>query len=47
MAKLKQEDVNYLHRSITCIEIEAEVKSLPEKKILGHDRLSAGILPDL
>jgi hypothetical protein len=33
--KLNQEDINHLNRSITQMEIEAAVKSLPKKKILG------------
>jgi hypothetical protein len=39
--KLKQEDINYLNRSITHNEIEAAIKSLPKKKSPGPDGLSA------
>jgi hypothetical protein len=31
--KLKQEDINHLNRCITCMEIEAAIKSLPRKKV--------------
>jgi hypothetical protein len=30
--KLNQEDINHLNRSITQCEIEAAIKSLPQKK---------------
>jgi hypothetical protein len=36
--KLNQEDITHLNRSITCNEIEATIKSLPEKKSPGPDR---------
>jgi hypothetical protein len=39
--KLNQEDINHLNRSITHNEIEAAIRSLPEKKSLGPDRISA------
>jgi glutamyl-tRNA reductase len=39
--KLKQEDINYLTRSITQNEIEAAMKSLSEKKSPGPDGFSA------
>jgi hypothetical protein len=39
--KLKQEDINHLKRSITQIEIEAAIKSLPKNKSPGHDGFSA------
>jgi hypothetical protein len=39
--KLNQEDINHLNRSITQNENEAAIKSLPKKKSLGPDRLSA------
>jgi hypothetical protein len=39
--KLKQEDINYLNRSVTQNEIEAAVKSLPKKKSPGPDGFSA------
>jgi hypothetical protein len=38
--KLNQEDINHLNRSITCNEIEAVKKSLPNKKSLGPDGFS-------
>jgi hypothetical protein len=39
--KLNQEDINHLNRSITENEIEAVIKSLPEKKSPGPDGFSA------
>jgi hypothetical protein len=39
--KLNQEDINHLNEYITQNEIEAATKSLPKKKILGHDGFSA------
>jgi 2-oxoglutarate dehydrogenase complex dehydrogenase (E1) component-like enzyme len=39
--KLNQEDINHLSRSKTCKEIKAEIRSLPEKKSPGSDRVSA------
>jgi hypothetical protein len=39
--KLNQKDINHLKRSITHYEIEASIKSLQKKKILGPDRFSA------
>jgi hypothetical protein len=39
--KLKQEDINHLNRYITCNEIEAAIKSLPQKKSPGPDGFSA------
>jgi hypothetical protein len=39
-AKLNQEDINHLNRSITHNEIEAASKSLPIKKSPGPDRFS-------
>jgi hypothetical protein len=39
--KLNQEYINHLHRSITCNEIEAMIKSLPKKKSPGPDRFKA------
>jgi hypothetical protein len=39
--KLNQEDINHLNRSITGNEIEAPIKSLPKKKILGPDGFSS------
>jgi mRNA-degrading endonuclease YafQ of YafQ-DinJ toxin-antitoxin module len=38
---LNQEDINHRKRSITQNEIEAAIKSLPEKKSPGPDRFSA------
>jgi hypothetical protein len=38
--KLNQEDINHLSRSITRNEIEAAIKSLPQKKRPGPDELS-------
>jgi hypothetical protein len=35
--KLNQEDINHLNRTITQNEIEAAIKSLPEKKSSGPD----------
>jgi hypothetical protein len=35
--KLNQEDINHLNKSITYIEIEAAIKSLPKKKSPGSD----------
>jgi hypothetical protein len=40
-AKLNQEDINHLNRSITQNEIEAAIKSLPKNKSPGHDGFSA------
>jgi hypothetical protein len=31
--KLNQEDINHINRSVTCNEIEAEMKSLPKTKV--------------
>jgi glutamyl-tRNA reductase len=39
--KLNQEDINHLNRSITQKEIEAAIKSLPEKKSPGLDGFTA------
>jgi hypothetical protein len=39
--KLNQKDINHLKRSITQNEIEAAIKSIPKKKRLGLDGLSA------
>jgi hypothetical protein len=39
--KLKQEDINHLHRSIIQKETEAAIKSLPKKKSPGPDGISA------
>jgi hypothetical protein len=39
--KLNQEDINHLNRSTTHNEIEAAIKSLPEKKSPGPDGFSA------
>jgi hypothetical protein len=39
--KLNQKDINHLHRSITCNEIEAAIQSLPKKKSPGPDRFYA------
>jgi hypothetical protein len=39
--KLNQENINHLNRSITCYEIEAAIKSLPQKKSSGADGFSA------
>jgi hypothetical protein len=39
--KLHQEDINHMNRSTTQNEIEAAIKSLPEKKSPGPDRFSA------
>jgi hemerythrin len=39
--KLNQDDINHLNRSITHNEIEAAIKSLPEKKSPGPDGFSA------
>jgi hypothetical protein len=36
-AKLNQEDINHLNRSITQNEIEAAMKNLPKKKSPGPD----------
>jgi hypothetical protein len=36
-AKLNQEDINHLNRSITQNEIEAAIKNLPKKKRPGPD----------
>jgi hypothetical protein len=36
-SKLNEEDINHLNRSITQHEIEAAIKSLPEKKSPGPD----------
>jgi hypothetical protein len=41
IAKLNQEDINHLKRSVTQNEIEAAIKSLPKKKSLGPDGFSA------
>jgi hypothetical protein len=41
--KLNQEDINHLNRSITQNEIEATIKSIPEKKSPGPDGLSAEV----
>jgi hypothetical protein len=38
---LNQEDINHRKRSLTQNEIEAAIKSLPEKKSPGPDRFSA------
>jgi hypothetical protein len=38
---LNQENINHLNRSITQNEIEAAIKSLPEKKSPGPDGFSA------
>jgi hypothetical protein len=38
--KLNQKDINHLNRSITQNEIEAAIKSLPEKKSPGPDGFS-------
>jgi hypothetical protein len=38
--KLNQEDINHLHRFITCNEIEAAIKSLPTKKSPAPDGFS-------
>jgi hypothetical protein len=35
--KVNQEEINHLNRSITQNEIEAAIKSLPEKKRPGPD----------
>jgi UDP-3-O-acyl-N-acetylglucosamine deacetylase len=40
-AKLNQEDINHLNRSITQNEIEAAIESLPKKKSPGLDGFSA------
>jgi hypothetical protein len=39
--KLNQEEINHLNRSITQNEIEAAIKSLPQKKTPGLDGFSA------
>jgi hypothetical protein len=39
--KLNQEEINHLNRSITQKEIEAAIKSLPQKKSPGPDGFSA------
>jgi hypothetical protein len=39
--KLNQEDINYLNRPITQKEIEAAIKSLPQKKSPGPEGFSA------
>jgi hypothetical protein len=39
--KLNQEYINHLNRSVTQNEIEAAIKSLPKKKSLGPDGVSA------
>jgi hypothetical protein len=39
--KLNQEDINHINRSITCDELEAAIKSLPEKKSPGSKGFSA------
>jgi hypothetical protein len=36
-SKLNKEDINHLNRFITCDEIEAAIKSLPQKKSPGPD----------
>jgi hypothetical protein len=36
-ANLNQEDINHINRSITHKEIEAAIKSLPQKKSPGPD----------
>jgi hypothetical protein len=38
---LNQEDINHLNISITYIEIESEINSLPKKKNSGPDRFAA------
>jgi hypothetical protein len=38
--KLNQEDINHVSRSKTHNEIEAAIKSLPQKKSPGPDRFS-------
>jgi hypothetical protein len=38
--KLNQEDINHLHRSITCNEIEATIRSLPRNKSPRPDRVT-------
>jgi hypothetical protein len=40
-AKLNQEDINHINRSIMHNEIEAAIKSLPKKKSQGPDRFLA------
>jgi hypothetical protein len=44
-AKLNQEDINHLNRSITQNEIDAAIKSLPKKKSPGPDGFSAEFYP--
>jgi hypothetical protein len=39
--KLNQEDINHLNRCITLNEIEAAIKSLPQKKSPEADGFSA------
>jgi hypothetical protein len=39
--KLNQDDINHLNRFITQKEIEAAIKSLPQKKSPGSDRFMA------
>jgi hypothetical protein len=39
--KLNQEDINHLNRSIIQKEIEAAIKSLPQKKSPGLDGITA------
>jgi hypothetical protein len=39
--KLNQQDINHLNRSMTCNEIEAAIKSLPNKENPGPDTFSA------
>jgi hypothetical protein len=43
--KLNQEDINPLNRSIAQNEIEAAIKSLPEKKSPGPNSLLNSIRP--
>jgi hypothetical protein len=38
--KLKQENLNHLNISIACNEIEAAIKSLPQKESAGSDGCS-------
>jgi hypothetical protein len=39
--KLNQKDINHLNKSITCNEIEASIKNLPQKESPGPDGFSA------
>jgi len=41
VAKLNQEQINYLNNPITPKEIEADIKSLPTKQSPGRDGFSA------